>query len=305
MNRGGEHNLSATRGNVLGIAFFRLLLGCCGLRVACWFVAPVTWFYTLFDRRARRAALPYIQAREPGISGIRRLLAVHRLLTAQGEALLIARRIGDAGWSIPFVEESRDAAAALLRDSSRGLVIVCSHFGCWQAAMAGLAGFNRRVNLLVDRDVRAAVGKRMAIPGVRDEFREIIAGEAPGGGLLECISALSRGEIVCVMGDRTAGGPGVEMAFLGGRAKFPPSPWVLAARAGVPVTALFIPFEDHGRRLVLSFGSPVRLPAPEHKVTPEDIREPMARYVAELESFCRRYPDQCFRFEPETFTTRS
>ena len=58
MNRGGEHNLSATRGNALGIAFFRLLLGCCGLRVACWFVAPVTWFYTLFDRRARQAARP-------------------------------------------------------------------------------------------------------------------------------------------------------------------------------------------------------------------------------------------------------
>ena len=54
-------NLSDTRGNRLGIGFFKVCMRLFGLRFCCLFVWFVAFFYALFDRKAFQAAKPYLQ----------------------------------------------------------------------------------------------------------------------------------------------------------------------------------------------------------------------------------------------------
>ena len=294
-----RQNLSATRGSSAGIRFFRVFMRLFGLKHACNFVWFVVLFYALFDRRANRAALPYVQLRFPEARGFTRWLHCYRLMASQGEALLIAGWIGAHGWKFPHRAENRDGMAALLADRSRGFVMVTSHFGCWQAALAGLAGFGRTVNLLAQPDAKAELDKRMAVPDCADQFK-LIPADGFMGGLLECIEAVRRGEVVCVMGDRVAGGASRPAKFFGGAMEFPLSPWLVAARSGCPVVPLFIAFEPDCSELLFRFGDVIRVSGdPDRRVRPEELAAPMAEYARGLENMARRYPYQVFRLEPD------
>ena len=60
-----QPNLSATRGNRLGIGIFKLLLNCGGYRLSLVLAKIVTWFYAQFDRTAFCAASEYLKLRFP------------------------------------------------------------------------------------------------------------------------------------------------------------------------------------------------------------------------------------------------
>jgi len=291
-------NLSASRGNALGFWFFRTLLRCAGLKPTCAMVWFITFFYAIADRQARKRTLSYLRRRFPDAGPAGRFLHTWRLFTAQGQALVLARHLANPNPDIAFLEENRPAMAELLGRQDRGAIIVTSHFGCWQAAMAALAGFNRKINLLVQTDNRIDVEKLMAVPNHRSLFHQIIASDAPGGGLLECLQALQNREIVCIMGDRTAGAKTVSADFLGAPASFPISPWNLAARSGCPAIVFLIAFRIAKRQLIFHFSDPI-LPAanPNRKLTPEDVKPEVEKYAAELEHIAQRFPYQVFRFE--------
>ncbi len=294
-------NLSASRGNAFGFWFFRTMLRCAGLKTTCAAVWPIAFFYALTDRQARKRALSYLQRRFPDAGPAAMFLHTWRLFTAQGQALVLARYLSTPNPDIAFLEENRPAMAGLLSRPGQGIIIVTSHFGCWQAAMAALAGFNRYVNLLVQTDRRIDVEKLMAVSSHRDLFRQILAGHDAGGGLLECLQALQRGEIVCIMGDRTAGAETktVSADFLGAPTHFPLSPWTLAARSGCPAIVFLIAFKIARRQLLFHFSDPISPAANHnHRLAPEDVKHDVEKYAAELERMTIRFPYQMFRFEP-------
>lgn len=292
--------LSARRGNRAGIGFFRIFMRLLGVRHACNFVWFVALFYALFDREARRRARGYLETRFPEAAGFRLWLHTYKLLAAQGEALVVAGFFADHPWSAMARTEEHAAVIREALKSPRGLVIVTSHFGCWQAAMAGLADCGRRINLLVAPDANLAVHKQMALGGMAAAFHEI---DVHGfmGGLPECLAAVERGEVVCIMGDR-AGDAGtewlLETPFFGKNSPFPVSPYWVAARASVPVIPLFVACERRPFRLHLVFGAPIS-PADcrEGRLEPETLRPALERYVRELEAVAGRWPWQLFRFE--------
>ncbi len=295
-----EKMLSAHRGNRLGIGFFRWFIAVFGVRHACNFVWFVALFYALFDREARRRTGGYMDRRFPGVAGGRRWFHIYKLLASQGEALVIAGCLARRPWQkMRWVEENRTAMAdALSRE--QGLVIVTSHFGCWQAAMAGLAGFGRRINLLGAPDANVRIRKQLALDGENTQFREI---DATGfmGGLSECLAALAAGEVVCMMGDRMGGAGkagGLETDFLNRPSMFPVSPYWVAARARVPVIPMFVACERHPFQLRLVFGDPIE-PADVAgaRLDAERLRPPLEQYVRTLEGLARRYPYEVFRFE--------
>ena len=291
-------NLSASRGNAFGFWFFRTLLRGAGLKPAAAMVWFITFFYALADRQARKKTLSYLRRRFPDAGPVGRFFHTWRLFTAQGQALVLARYLASPNPDIAFLEENRQAMAELLSRQDKGVIIVTSHFGCWQAAMAALAGFNRKINLLVQTDNRIDVEKLMAVPNHRALFNQIIASHTPGGGLLECLQALQNREIVCIMGDRAAGTTTVTADFFGTPTRFPISPWTLAARSGCPAIVFLIAFQIATRQLVFHFSDPI-LPAasPNHKLTPENVKPEAEKYAAELEHMATRFPYQMFRFE--------
>jgi len=295
-----RETLSDRRGNRAGIAFFRIFLRWFGTRHACNMVWFVAFFYALCDREARRRARSYLVRRFPGDRGLRMFLHIWRLLASQGEALVLAAAYGaglDGG--IPRRQEGKLSPGAL--DPGHGVVLVISHFGCWQASLAELAGYERPVTLLAASDVNpGAVGKQEALHNRKTAFREI---DVRGfmGGLPEALEAVLAGDVLGVMGDRpgTAGtGEVLECSFLGQPAKFPITPFYVAARAGVTVVPVFMVWERRPFQVRVIFGDEILPEAiPDGRIRAERLRPAVEQYVRWLETMAGRYPYLCFRFE--------
>ncbi|MFM2092524.1 MAG: hypothetical protein RLZZ127_3013 [Planctomycetota bacterium] len=208
-------------------------------------LAPALWFW-LRDRPARRAVTAYwrrLRPQEPRwLTALRvprhlwrfaRTLA-DRLVQAADPAAL--RCVGEG--------EAHLAAAAAAVRAGRGLIVLSAHLGSfdlgarWLAAALPADAPAIRLVMLDDEDprVRAQLdrtlgGRPWSIIDLRD----------PVTAALAIASALGRGEICCMLGDRTAGdADGTRAAtLLGGGVRLPVGPFVAAAVSGAPVLVAF------------------------------------------------------------------
>lgn len=300
MTAARQETLSDRRGSRAGVAFFRGFLRIFGVKHACNMVWFVTLFYALFDREARKKARSYLAVRFPGAKGARMWFYIWRLLASQGEALVLAAAYGEGmGGGILRRQEGKLSAEAL--DPSHGVVLVISHFGCWQASLAELADYERSVSLLAASEVNpGAVRKQEALNRRKTKFREI---DVHGfmGGLPEALEAVQAGDVLGVMGDRpgvAGAGELLECAFLGRPAKFPVTPFYVAARAGVVAVPVFMVWERRPFHVRVIFGENIVPEAiPEGRIRAERLRPAVERYVRLLERMAERYPFLCFRFE--------
>ena len=126
-----QPNLSATRGNQLGIGIFKLLLSCGGYRISLLLAKAVTWFYAQFDRTAFNATKEYLMLRFPGDAKSDRKLKrhFHRQIYELAKMLIVAHWTG-SGRQVPLEEiDSKNLPA------EGGVVVVLAHCDCWQASM--------------------------------------------------------------------------------------------------------------------------------------------------------------------------
>ena len=290
-----SQNLSDSRGNRLGIGIFRVLLGLGGLRPARWLARAVTWFYARFDPTAREAAEPYLKLRFPEDADDPRALRRHfrRLLAELADGLILAHWLG-SGRRMPIVETGRENLPV-----SGGVVAVLAHFGCWQASMRLLNDQSGRpINVMARPDHNANMDKFLALGGER-KFN-VISTEEFSGGLIAASAALDRGEAVIVMGDRPVEGSATaEAEFFGGRIELPLSPWLLAARNGVPAVPVFAELSADGRSVEVRYLPPETFPAAEGRVRPDALGPCVKRYAGLLEEAARRSPYRVFRFGSE------
>lgn len=114
------------------------------------------------------------------------------------------------------------------------------------------------------------------------------------------MSAIERGDIVCMMGDRCREKDGLLIDFLGEPARFPFAAFYLSAKCACPIVPMFVFRKHRHDNLLFHFGKPV-YPEPECHVQSrhrrESLRPYVAAYVAELETASRRFPFQCYIFE--------
>ena len=289
----GAAPLNASRGNRLGIGFFRLLLHCGGFGLAVWISRIVTWFYAVFDETAFAATAEYLKLRFPGDAGSRRKLKkhFHRLLCELARGLLVSYRAG-IGCGLPIEEENRHFLPA-----TGGVVVVLAHCDCWQAAMELMnRSSGRRINIMAQADRVAGMDKFLAL---KDKHGfSVISTEGFSGGLVEASAALARGEAVILMGDRPVPGAAAgEFPYFGGKLAVPLSPWLLAARNGVPAVPVFAELREAPLRVAVRFCAPIPLPeAGEHRLRGGDLAPAAAAYVRLLEQFARCHPYRVFRF---------
>ena len=133
----------------------------------------------------------------------------------------------------------REVLLDLLREG-RGLILLISHVGSWQAMMPALSLLKTPVNLLIQREEGDVDRHYFELRGEACPFR-IIDPRGYLGGAIEMVAALKRGEVLCVMGDRVFGDSrGVlPVDFLGAPAPFPTGPYKIAAATGAPIAVLF------------------------------------------------------------------
>ena len=169
---------------------------------------------------------------------------------------------------------------------SGGLVSVTAHVGNWELAGRLLAtGASRRTHVVVAPNEAPELERwvRRNGDGVRFVPR---AHPAIGVALL---TALRRGEVVALQGDRAIGSRAdVSIPFFGRPARFPVGPFVLARAAGVPVLPAFCVL-DQGYRYTLRVGRPI--------VVERGAEEAAAHaWVGLLEDVVRDHPTQWLNF---------
>lgn len=278
----------------LGHSIFYITMRLLGHRGGMLLLHVVVFVYTLFSRSIHRTVYPYVSRRFPDHGFFRRRLDVYRNILSFGRVLV------DRGWlgvnpvgRLEGIFNETDVITDLVL-KQKGVVMILAHVGNWQTALADLGRMPVRVNALMLYDQEEVSKHYFDLRNEQSRFN-IIKADGELGGLVEATAALSRGEIVTIMGDRMIKGAYVKMSFLGDTARFPVSAYMLAACTGAPVVVLFAArVGDRSYSLkVMDLFYPEYCSREERNKMFETCA---SRFVKALEDYLRIYPYQWYNF---------
>jgi predicted LPLAT superfamily acyltransferase len=118
--------------------------------------------------------------------------------------------------------------------------------------------------------------------------------------VLDLRTRLAQGEVVALLGDRAPESSvrrAIEVPFLGGIARFPEGPWILASLLEVPVYTVFSMREAGGRYYVefSELANQIALPRESRGAA---LRGYISEFATRLGATVQRYPYQWFNFYP-------
>lgn len=173
----------------------------------------------------------------------------------------------------------------------KGVVVLTSHFGCWEIGARVMRRFDRPVNIVMAHEANASV------QAFQDEMRErsgvkvIYSDDSPFASV-EMLRALERGEIVAIQLDRAAPGQVTrEVEFFGEKAAFQVGPFHLARAAGVPLWPVFA-VQQKRRKYRLLPAALKTIPRGDD----EALDAVMQTVVGLFEDRVRQFPSQWFQF---------
>jgi predicted LPLAT superfamily acyltransferase len=256
------------------------------------FLPPISLYFLLFARPARRASGEYltrILGRRPGW----RLLYCHFFHFASvvhDRLFLSAGELDRFRFGIEGEAHVRDALA-----KGRGLILLGAHFGSFEVLRAGLATREALPPLNILMYLDNAANSNRIFANARKQGVSIIPLGRPDS-LVRAMECLQRGEMLGILGDRTLGQDRiVRVPFLGELAVFPQAPWLLASLSQAPVVLFFGAYEGGNRYAIRfeDFADSVQLPRGQRS---EQCAAYAARYAERLEVQCRHSPYNWFNF---------
>jgi predicted LPLAT superfamily acyltransferase len=183
--------------------------------------------------------------------------------------------------------------------NARGALVLGAHLGSFEALQALSVQYDLKLNVVVDlRNARqfAAVMAELA-PDSRVRF--ISVNDDDPTSVLPLTRAIEEGELVAMLADRLTSRTerSVAVPFLGGVARFPTGPFVMAHALGCPVLFACALYEEPNRyRLVCEpFAEKVVLP---RATRAQALDATCRRYASTLDRFTRQAPDNWFNFFP-------
>jgi len=205
---------------------------------------------------------------------------------------------------LPFLSERslnrwvRGYAGAEHLDASlargKGAILLTCHLGLWELGAIGLRRLGYDVNVVGFIDA--------AHPGVT-EFRDwmrtrhgigVINRDGVALAALAIRRLLEENRVVALLGDRLIGEKGVEVEFMGKRARFPVGPLRLARATGAAVHPSFVVRE--GRRYLATIEPPIDLEA--HGQTEAGYQACAQAVARRFEHHIRAHMDQWYVFLP-------
>ncbi|HZR34335.1 MAG TPA: hypothetical protein VFA75_03090 [Nevskia sp.] len=276
--------LIAWIGRHLGRGLSRLLL---------W---PITWFFFATGGAARRASHDYLRrvlGREPALA--ERLRHFHTFAACTLDRLLIlCGRARQLRLKLGLPEE-----VMRLAQGGRGCIMLVSHHGSFEVLrQLGEGSHGIPLKILLDR------GQGPLLTGLLERLNPGFAASIIDAGrrgpelVLALREALDAGTSVGIMADRVQGPEAaLEVQLLGGTARLPAGPWVLASVLHAPVIAAFGIYRG-GRDYEARF----ELLSPGLKATRAGrqaaIQALAQRYAERLEQEVREAPYNWFNFYP-------
>ena len=257
-----------------------------------------TIFFFFFAAPARRSILRNLSVVLPGSSPLMNHWRAFRTLMnfAWTISEAAAYKVNRSEFAYEIVGE--DLLAQL--STAKGALVLTAHMGNYDLGAALFAQkFNREISM-----VRAPEPDQQSADHLRETVQQVGEGAvkiaySTDGALLsfDLLSALRRGEIVSIQGDRVMGGmAAVEGRMFGERVQVPSGPFTLAQVAQVPLFPLFI-VRAGFRRYQIVVRTPILVPRTARS-RDEDISLGVAAWCDVLEKTISRHWDQWFAFGP-------
>lgn len=284
----GQHE----RGSVLLLrimTFISLRLGRPAGRVLLYGIAG---YFFIFAPRARRASLDYLRrvlGRRPRARDRFRLW-MSFATTVHDRLYLLNER-----FELFDIEILGEELMAQRLRAGGGAFLIGAHVGSFEVTRAiGRRQPGLRVSMVVYEETARKLNAMLTAinPAARMDVVALGSVEA----MLRVKELLEEGVFVGMLGDRTPGGEGVmEVAFLGGMARFPLGPMRAAALLGRPVFLMLGLYLGANRYRVI-FERIADFSGVSGKEREVAVREAVVRYAGRLEEYCRGYPYNWFNF---------
>jgi predicted LPLAT superfamily acyltransferase len=264
---------------------------------------PAMAYYSLRNRAGRRASQRYL-ARVAAIPAGR----AH--LPRDPDSLLVMRHFYEIAvqvydrmlaWSgaIDAIDLSHDGTERVLELSRerQGALLLGAHLGSLELLGFLARRYDLRFNVVTYYDNAERINAFLESHG-KSQVRLIRLDPSSVRAAFDIRASLERGEFVVMLADRLPPGPRVRSAhasFLGGAARFPLSPFLLATVLGYPVYLAVCVRTGEARYTSITrpLAPGQRPPRGEREKV---ARELLARYASNLEEICLRYPLQWFNF---------
>ncbi|MBL9137325.1 MAG: hypothetical protein JNK85_15740 [Verrucomicrobiales bacterium] len=284
-----------SRGGYWGNWFFIQLVRRFGLRWAYAWLVVVAAYFTLTNRVAYRSSADFLDRVLGTCSWWRRPWRVYRHFFSFGVTLLdrLAVISGKVAMECQFDGEPQFVEQL---GKGKGIILVGAHLGSWEIGGHLLGRLGAPVNVVVlDKD--EARLKRLYHDALDTRSFRFLTTDGHPLRSIPIAAAVRRGEIVALLGDRTFGGADCAVPFLGGSARFPTGPFLLAAATGAPLFQVFAVRERWGRYRFFTYPAEyVERAALRGGVAA--VAPLVARYADRLAAVARAYPYQWHNYFP-------
>ena len=281
-----------SRGNRLGYSIFVHVVRTLGVKPAYALLRLVSTYYFLFSYKTSRPILDYFRRRHH-YSGRKALGKLYSNYYVFGQSLL-DKIVVMSGIENQFTFDF-DGEANLyeILRAGKGGILMSAHVGNWEVAGHLLKRLNTRINVVMyDAEHEKIKSYLEQVTGGRN-FNVIVISENLSH-VYEIGEALQKNELICMHADRFVSESKTEtMEFLGGMAKFPSGPFLLAATFNVPVSIVFA-FKETATHYHFYGSLPVGRRSDESKAA--FTHRLMQTFVGEFQEKVKMYPEQWFNY---------
>jgi predicted LPLAT superfamily acyltransferase len=284
-----------SRGGYFGNWFFVQLIRWFGVRWAYGWLVFVAAYFTLASAPAYRSSVQFLQRARGPQPWWKRPVLVYRHFFSFGITLLdrLAVIMGRCRMECRFDGET---TFEQFLDQGKGIILLGAHLGNWEMGGHLLGRLGKPVNLVV-LDTDEARIRQLYERALEAKMFRLLTTDGHPLRSIPIVAALRRGEIVALHGDRAFGGSDLAVPFLGGPARFPVGPYLLAAASGAPLFQVFGVRERLGHYRFFTF-PPTQVGRDLLRARPEALRPQVMEYAQRLASVARQHPFQWYNFFP-------
>jgi predicted LPLAT superfamily acyltransferase len=288
---GPEWTAQPERSNKLALGFMAWVAKRLGRSAARLLLYPICLYFLAFSARARSASRQYLSrvlGRPAGLADSFRHYHTFAAVILD-RAFVLNDQLSRFDVRIHGAEVIDELAA-----KGPGCVLLGSHMGSFEIVRA--VGKARGFSISMVMYEENARKMRMALEAINPTLQTGIIALGRVDSILRVEAALSRGEVVGLLADRTIrGGGSVPCAFLGEPAPFPTGPIRIAAMLKRPIALMFGLYRGGN-----SYDVYLERFADFSREVSENrdrlIEELLERYAGRLEHYCRIAPYNWFNF---------
>lgn len=263
-----------------------------GRRIATLFLYPICLYFLLFCPSAVRASRNYLSRvldKKPHLGHVFRHLFIF------SQTLLDRVFLYTGNQHVLQIRRFGKEAHELIDSCETGMLYIGAHMGSFDAAQVfGSSDLDVNVHMLMFEDNAEKFRQIRSSLNASGSIKVIPLGHPDT--MIRAKEAVDRGEDVAILGDRQfGGGKDVTVRFLGGHARFPLGPFIVASVLKVPVM-FFVALYRGGNVYEGHFEILAHKIEVSRKNREQELQAWVQRYAERLEYYCRMAPYNWFNF---------